>query len=104
MTDANHAGEPDEQAPTFRSWNRQRESGSVVLAEDRGTCAAEDGLQIPDGAAERAFQGMWDEEWQKNLVDAALEKVKRKVPARQYQIFYLHSVKNMPAADIARLL
>jgi RNA polymerase sigma-70 factor (ECF subfamily) len=88
----------------FRSRKRQRQSSSVLLSEDRGTTTAEDGLQIPDAAAERAFQGMWDEEWQKNLVDAALEKVKRKVPARQYQIFYLHSVKNMPAADIARLL
>src|SRR5262249_8728110 len=60
--------------------------------------------QLPDPAAERAFEGMWDEEWQKNLVDAAMERVKRSVKAEHYQIFYLHSVKNMPARDIGQLL
>src|SRR5262249_31834789 len=60
--------------------------------------------QIVDPAAERAFEGMWDEEWQKNLVDAAMERVKRTVKAEHYQIFYLHSVKNMAARDIGQLL
>ena len=62
------------------------------------------GLQIPDAAAERAFEGMWSEEWEKNLVDAAMERVKRRVSPEHYQIFYLHSVKNMPARDIGKLL
>jgi RNA polymerase sigma factor (sigma-70 family) len=62
------------------------------------------GLQIPDTAAERAFAGMWDEEWAKNLVDAAMERVKRAVKPEHYQIFYLHSVKNLPARDISELL
>jgi len=62
------------------------------------------GLQIPDAAAEKAFEGMWSEEWEKNLVDAAMERVKRKVNPEHYQIFYLHSVKNMPARDIGTLL
>ena len=62
------------------------------------------GQQIPDAAAEQAFEGMWDEEWEKNLVDAALEQVKRVVNPQHYQIFYLHSVKNLPAGRIAKLL
>jgi RNA polymerase sigma-70 factor (ECF subfamily) len=61
-------------------------------------------LQIPDPTADQAFEGIWDEEWQKNLVDAAMERVKRKVAPEHYQIFYLHSVKSMPARDIAKLL
>lgn len=60
--------------------------------------------QIPDPAAEGAFEGVWDEEWRKNLVDAAMERVKRKVNPEHYQIFYLHSVKNMAARDIGKLL
>ena len=76
----------------------------VPLPDDPATTITGGTLQIPDEAAARAFEGLWDEEWQKNLIDAAMEKVKRKVPAKQYQIFYLHSVKNMPASDIARLL
>ena len=62
------------------------------------------GLQIPDTAAERAFAGMWDEEWANNLVDAAMERVKRAVKPEHYQIFYLYSVKNLPARDISELL
>jgi len=60
-------------------------------------------LQIADAAAEQAFESMWDEEWEKNLMDAALERVKKKVKPEYYQIFYLHSLKNMPARDIAQL-
>jgi len=60
--------------------------------------------QIPDAAAEQAFEGMWAEEWEKNLVDAAMERVKRRVNPEHYQIFYLHIVKNMAARDIGKLL
>ncbi len=43
-------------------------------------------------------------EWRKNLVDAAMERVKQTVKAEHYQIFYLYSVKNMPARDVGQLL
>jgi RNA polymerase sigma factor (sigma-70 family) len=62
------------------------------------------GQEIPDAAAEQAFEGMWNEEWQKNLVDAAMERVKTVVNPQHYQIFYLHSVKNLTAGRIAELL
>ena len=74
----------------------------VPLPEDTRTTQL--GLQIPDAAAELAFNEMWDEEWGKNLADAALDRVRRRVPAEQYQIFYLHSVKNMAGRDIGELL
>jgi len=61
-------------------------------------------FQMPDTAAEEAFAGIWDGEWQKNLVDAAMQRVRQKTKAEHYQIFHLHSVKNMPARDIAQLL
>jgi RNA polymerase sigma factor (sigma-70 family) len=68
------------------------------------TSTHDDAPQIPDPAAARAFEGMWEEEWQKNLVDAAMERVKRTVKAEHYQIFYLSTVKNMAARDIGQLL
>ena len=74
----------------------------VPLPADTASSGAE--MQIPDTAAERAFEGIWDEEWEKNLVDAAMKRVKRKVKPEHYQIFYLHSVKGMPARDIGVLL
>src|SRR5437870_8060533 len=35
--------------------------------------------------AEFELESLWNEEWEKNLIDAALEKVKRQVNAKQYQ-------------------
>jgi RNA polymerase sigma factor (sigma-70 family) len=72
------------------------------LPSELGT--SEGGLQIPDAAATRAFERVWEDEWEKNLVDAAMERVKQAVKPEHYQIFYMHSVKNMPARDIGKLV
>jgi len=82
-------------------WRRRR--GDLTPLET-GTATSELGHQIQDPAAVQAFEGLWDEEWEKNLVDAAMERVKRKVNPEHYQIFYLNSVKGMPARDIGKLL
>jgi len=47
---------------------------------------------------------MWEEEWQKNLMDAALKKVKGKVNAKDYQIFHLYVVKELSVADVMEAL
>ncbi|MGH7970327.1 MAG: sigma-70 family RNA polymerase sigma factor, partial [Limisphaerales bacterium] len=72
------------------------------LEQEQGTDGP--GLQIRDVAAERAFAELWEEEWERNIVDTALERVKRVVKPDQYQIFYLHSIKNMQAREIGQLL
>jgi RNA polymerase sigma-70 factor (ECF subfamily) len=74
----------------------------VPLPTDTRT--AEGGMLMSDCTAEKVFEGLWDEEWRKNLVDAAMERVKRKVAPEHYQIFYLHSVKGMPARDVGQLI
>jgi RNA polymerase sigma-70 factor (ECF subfamily) len=50
------------------------------------------------------LETVWNEEWQKNLVDAAMERVKRRVRPEHYQIFYLSVVKELGAARVARTL
>ncbi len=47
---------------------------------------------------------LWDEEWQKNLVDAAMERVKKRVKPEHYQVFYLGVIKELGAAQVARTL
>jgi len=63
------------------------------------------------GTAERvpdprgfSLESIWDQEWEKNLVDAALERVKKCVSAKQYQIYYLNIVKKMPVRTVAKTL
>jgi len=59
--------------------------------------------QIP-AASEFHMETVWDEEWQKNLVGAAMENVKRKITPRQYQIFDLYVIKEWPVRDVTRTL
>jgi RNA polymerase sigma-70 factor (ECF subfamily) len=46
----------------------------------------------------------WNQEWQKNLMDAAIERIKNKVSPRQFKIFYLHVIKTFPARQVADTL
>lgn len=69
-----------------------------------GTDTSEPGMQLVDEAGEKAFTQVWNEEWEKNLMDAALERVKKAVKPDHYQIFYLYGVKKMPLKKVCELL
>jgi len=47
---------------------------------------------------------VWDEEWEKALLDAAISKVKRLVDEKHYQVFDLYNFKKWPIARIARAM
>jgi len=51
-----------------------------------------------------ALDAIWNEEWQRNLMDAALQRVKTKVSAEQYQMFDLMVLKEWPAKKVASTL
>lgn len=51
-----------------------------------------------------ALDTIWEEEWHAHLLDTAMARVKQHVDARQFQMFYLHVVKNVPALQVARRL
>jgi RNA polymerase sigma-70 factor (ECF subfamily) len=57
----------------------------------------------PDPASLRLDQ-VWEEEWQKNLVDAALERVKQQVTPKQFQIFDLSVLRELPVSEVTSLL
>ena len=59
--------------------------------------------QIPDPAGIN-LESIWDNEWQSNLLEVAIEKVKQKVKPKQYQIFDLYVVKKWPVEKIATTL
>jgi len=48
------------------------------------------------------LEAVWNTEWRRNLLDAALQRVKGKVSARQYQIFDCYVVKEWPAQRVQR--
>jgi RNA polymerase sigma-70 factor (ECF subfamily) len=47
---------------------------------------------------------VWEGEWQKNLFDAAIERVKQKVAPKQFQIFDLSVLRGMPVSEVKAIL
>jgi len=59
--------------------------------------------EIPD-PVDDALAALWEEEWQSNLMDAALERVKRRVKEEHYQMFDLNVIRQWPASKVASTL
>lgn len=82
---------------------RRARAGKVVSAsadDSEGTAPLERIADEQGGEWDRA----WDEEWRKNLMDAAISRVKRRVSIEQYQMFDLFVLKQWPARDVAKTL
>ncbi|MCI0537119.1 MAG: sigma-70 family RNA polymerase sigma factor [Verrucomicrobiales bacterium] len=101
---------------SFRSWIfhkakwrifdqiRKRKPGFVQAREpgsDPNRTATVE--RVPDEEALKLEQH-WNEEWQKNLVDVAMERVKRMVADKQFQIFDLYVLKEWSVTDVKRML
>lgn len=52
--------------------------------------------------ADPQFQQLWDAAWELHIRHTALERVKRKVSRRQYQLFDLHVFQGLSVHDTAR--
>lgn len=46
----------------------------------------------------------WDEEWQRHLLEAAMARLARRVPAKHFQILDLYRRQNWPVLKVAREL
>ena len=81
---------------------RRRRPQNVPLAAPRADTTAETTLNLHDPAAD-VLEGIWNEEWQKNLVDVAMDRVRRQANPEHYHIFHLHAVKGLGVRDVAKL-
>jgi RNA polymerase sigma factor (sigma-70 family) len=70
-------------------------------ADSRHTPTVE---RVPDPTGNADLETAWDDEWERNLMGAALERVKLRVKPEHYQIFHLSAVKGLRPAEVARLL
>jgi RNA polymerase sigma factor (sigma-70 family) len=71
---------------------RREESSETPLLE-----------RLPDTAG-GGLEGIWEAEWQKNLMDAAIRRVKRRVAIEQYQMFDFYVLKGWPVRKVAKTL
>ena len=59
--------------------------------------------RIPDPNSED-LDRLWEQEWQKNLLEKALARVKRQVNAKQYQMFHLYVSQQWPMEMVKNTL
>lgn len=59
--------------------------------------------RVPDPAG-TALERVWEEEWELQLLQAALGRIKRQVRPQHYQIYHLHVILGQPAHQVARAL
>jgi RNA polymerase sigma-70 factor (ECF subfamily) len=79
---------------------RYHKSAAQDPATDAST-TTEERLADPAG---NLLEAVWDEEWEANLRESALEKLKTQVKPKHYQIFYLLAAKVQPPSQVAKAL
>ena len=101
---------------SFRGWLLKTTGWKIVDQFRKRRLVAPAARIEPDGSKRTAtidrvpagsgceLDRLWDEEWSKNVFCAAIERVKRQVNARQYQLFDLYVIKEWPVEKIARTL
>lgn len=104
----------DKAKGSFKSWlrktagwriqdqfrRRQRDQRLTTEPLDTGTDAVQPEAAIEGGA----FDALWDSEWRHNLIAVAVERVKKQVEPKEFQVFDLCTNKEWPAARVARAL
>ena len=97
---------------SFKGWllylTRKRIAGAYrKRARDRIAHEPEDHdekiEQFADPAGIR-LEAVWEEEWTRAIWEEALAKVKGQAGAKQFQMFQLYAVKDIPAEEVAKAL
>lgn len=108
--------EYDAEKGSFKSWllrlTRWRITDQFRNREPVPRSSAKSGERPPETTALESLpnpagdqlEALWNEEWEKNLLEAALTRVKLKVDASQFQAFDLYVFKKWPVAEVARTL
>jgi len=75
---------------------------TAAAAKEEGTRTATV-ERFPDPAG-FDLSAIWDQEWEKHLLQAALAKIKRQVHPQHYEIYHLHVILDRPVREVARSL
>ena len=82
---------------------RARHPASAAVQRPDDSSGTDPFERIPDEQADQ-WERAWDEEWEKHLTEAAIQRVKRQVSIEQFQMFDLFVLKQWPARDVAKTL
>jgi RNA polymerase sigma-70 factor (ECF subfamily) len=80
----------------------QQVQGTLKRGHPQDDTAMTDTMDRIADPAGMALESVWQEEWERHLMAAALEQVKRLVSPRQYQMFDLHVLQKLSVQETAR--
>jgi RNA polymerase sigma factor (sigma-70 family) len=81
---------------------RERDRGGKGARSDQMPVASElEQLADPAGVD---IEAIWNEEWETQIADAALARVKEQVNPKHFQMFNFYVLKQWPVADVAKTL
>jgi len=114
ITVAKNITKYEREAGSFKGWllhitrwriadQFRKRAPATAQSPTRGTVSRETATieRVPDGFDIRVT---WETEWQQHVFQAALERLKRRVDAKHYQIFDCLVVKQWSAAKVAASL
>ena len=98
---------------SFKGWLRnltrwriadqlRKRTRSVPFGDDRS-----DSSSVPveiGGPVNAELEAIWEKDWQANLLEAAMERVRPRVKEEHYQMFDLNVVRQWPARKVAKAL
>jgi len=103
----------DQAKGSFKSWLRKtahwrihdqirrRQRGERLVAEKSDATSH----AIPaEAVVDDVFEALWDTEWKQNLIAVAVDRVKKQITPKEYQVFDLCTNKEWPAARVAQAL
>lgn len=98
---------------SFKSWLRhlaekkiadqfrkRARAGANVSANDTEFIRMVEATPSPESLRADA---QWDAEWQKHLLDTAMERVKAQISPSQFKLFHRHAVQGFSVGDTARV-
>jgi RNA polymerase sigma factor (sigma-70 family) len=110
-----HKFKHDQNRGSFKGWLRNIARWRIAdQMRKRGKLDAENDVmvveelspelvEIPDPSP-AISEERWEEEWQANLLEAAIERVKQRVKEEHYQMFDFYVIKRWPVTKVARVL
>lgn len=112
---ANRIGEYENRANrgAFRRWlmnqtrwriaDKFRQRDRAAVQSDRPESATPGATEDPldHVADDNPIDDFWELEWQRHVLDTAMERLARRVPAKHFQAFELHARQGQPVAQIA---
>ncbi len=108
----------DKEKGSFRSWlltvthcriadrfrKRRGEANHVSMEAVMKNGDDYSSFGLPELLSRSELEEIWDREWDSNLLEAAIDNVKRTVAPKHYQVFDLLHFKELPVVEVSKKL